>query len=713
MRRLRGDYDPEAEEDSPPPSFHGARPGPSVSGRDGQQVMVVSDNGVPHQLLLVSSQNAPPGGLLNGGARRGLGMFGGAGGGLGAASGRRHLGGLLSGGDPQDPWATFWASMLASIIVSTDEELAQSLITMFGSGAEPPEPPRPDTLTSEQFEELEKVEYATSPDAVLATPLGNDDRPRVAEPDSCPICMCDFVDGMELMRLPCSSVHVFHARCLRTWLLEKSTNCPMCRCDCRPKTLLIAIADAASDDDLSDLDDDPTADIDTAFNAVVEAADSVRRARTDLERVPVRANHNLAGRGLMDRPSSSGMLELASRERPSTVNRLRRLVSVGREAERFLGETADGETQTVPTVDGVPSSPASSLPASTPSSPGDEMLPSDIVAIEDRLSAARQRRAEGAAREETARRAADNLASAQAALRERRERRNASTSGSADRSSDTSEWYRNHRGNRGGIPNLAALGAMESSAASRWSATSVPRGAAVVHAESETASLPTLSGGGSRPVAAQQEENPLPVPPTITPRRLDSLLDPRHGLNATNSAGRPAPRPGAADGSYSSRISENLASAAAAAATTGQPTLSQRWLSRGSPAAFPAPSTGRTAEGHSEAAVTPIESTMSQLSRAREQAAVAQRASTAASAARRSAAALNESMRAAADAEEATIAASRAVSRGGSGSGTAARAGRTSGARGAGRMRRLMREASDLEGAGSGSPTGGGSASGS
>lgn len=695
MRRLRGDFDPSSED--------------GRSERNHQMVIVSDTSGAPRQLLMVS-RDAPPGGLLNSGAGRrafNSGLLGTA----GIGGGRRHLGGLLSagagggggGGGENDPWATFWASMLASIIVSTDEELAQSLITMFGSDS-PPEPPPPATLTNEQFEELEKVEFATSADAVLATPLGKDGRPRVAEPDSCPICMCDYVDGQSLTRLPCSSNHVFHDRCLRTWLLEKSTNCPMCRCDCRPKP-------AAEPEQVEDTVESLSADIDTAFNAVVEAADRVRDASA--EPVPVRTNHNPNGRGLLQSASSESTGEAAAR--PSTVNRLRRQVTVGRYAERYLN---DDETATETDVPASPASAAPSSPASVPSSPaqtaGDSVeLPADIVAIEDRMSAARARRAEGAAREASARRAAAELQAAQTALRARREaaRELAETvgDGSADRSDrsgtgrEMSDWYRNHRTSQmSSASAVAALGGAESAAAARWSATSVPT-PAVVHAESQTATLPTLSSAGISAVTGtaqtqeEEEESPLPVPPTIVPsRRLGPLLDSRAGLNASNASGGTAAEPANLSGAASTMAS----TATATATNSAQPTLTQRWLAR-----------GRTIGGRSETATAQIESAVSQLANAREEAAVARRSSAASS--RRSAAALNESMRAAAASEVPTSRAARS-SIGPRSSGRAASVGtaRTGGARGAGRMRRLMREARDLESGGASRRAGGGVAGG-
>ncbi|KAH8890066.1 hypothetical protein GQ53DRAFT_179995 [Thozetella sp. PMI_491] len=60
----------------------------------------------------------------------------------------------------------------------------------------------------------------------------------LAEPDSrserpaCVICADDFVEGVDVRRLPC--LHIFHPLCIDTWLLEWSGTCPLCRTDLHP-----------------------------------------------------------------------------------------------------------------------------------------------------------------------------------------------------------------------------------------------------------------------------------------------------------------------------------------------------------------------------------------------------------------------------------------------------------------------------------------------
>merc|ERR1719160_440101 len=57
------------------------------------------------------------------------------------------------------------------------------------------------------------------------------DSPRV--PDSCAICLNDFIHGEKLRVLPCDGAHAFHERCLKLWL-ARNPSCPMCREDVRP-----------------------------------------------------------------------------------------------------------------------------------------------------------------------------------------------------------------------------------------------------------------------------------------------------------------------------------------------------------------------------------------------------------------------------------------------------------------------------------------------
>ena len=50
------------------------------------------------------------------------------------------------------------------------------------------------------------------------------------EENTCPICICDFEAGDNVVVLrKCS--HYFHKECLRDWLLRSNLTCPLCRND--------------------------------------------------------------------------------------------------------------------------------------------------------------------------------------------------------------------------------------------------------------------------------------------------------------------------------------------------------------------------------------------------------------------------------------------------------------------------------------------------
>ncbi|KAJ1903549.1 hypothetical protein LPJ81_002997 [Coemansia sp. IMI 209127] len=50
------------------------------------------------------------------------------------------------------------------------------------------------------------------------------------EPESCIICLCEYVVGEKVVNLvPCN--HMFHSECAFRWLTQKSTTCPLCKAD--------------------------------------------------------------------------------------------------------------------------------------------------------------------------------------------------------------------------------------------------------------------------------------------------------------------------------------------------------------------------------------------------------------------------------------------------------------------------------------------------
>ena len=45
----------------------------------------------------------------------------------------------------------------------------------------------------------------------------------------CPICILNFEENDKLVMLPCS--HLFHTRCVTTWLSKHQASCPLCKRD--------------------------------------------------------------------------------------------------------------------------------------------------------------------------------------------------------------------------------------------------------------------------------------------------------------------------------------------------------------------------------------------------------------------------------------------------------------------------------------------------
>ena len=47
------------------------------------------------------------------------------------------------------------------------------------------------------------------------------------ESEECPICLEDFKEGEPVKRLPCG--HLFHAACVKEWIVDVRGVCPLCR----------------------------------------------------------------------------------------------------------------------------------------------------------------------------------------------------------------------------------------------------------------------------------------------------------------------------------------------------------------------------------------------------------------------------------------------------------------------------------------------------
>jgi hypothetical protein len=49
----------------------------------------------------------------------------------------------------------------------------------------------------------------------------------------CNVCLSSYSVGDKATELPCG--HTFHCICIKKWLCDKSSKCPICRNDCRPE----------------------------------------------------------------------------------------------------------------------------------------------------------------------------------------------------------------------------------------------------------------------------------------------------------------------------------------------------------------------------------------------------------------------------------------------------------------------------------------------
>ncbi|AES81094.2 C3HC4-type RING zinc finger protein [Medicago truncatula] len=76
----------------------------------------------------------------------------------------------------------------------------------------------------------------------LEARTGSHNRSHISElslhPDDseCCICLCPYVDGTELYRLPCT--HHFHCECIGRWLRTKAT-CPLCKFNIRIGDIMV------------------------------------------------------------------------------------------------------------------------------------------------------------------------------------------------------------------------------------------------------------------------------------------------------------------------------------------------------------------------------------------------------------------------------------------------------------------------------------------
>ena len=74
-------------------------------------------------------------------------------------------------------------------------------------------------LSEDSYEDVLKIEKYTSASAAEAS--------ASAAEDTCPIMSTKFVEGQDIIRLPCN--HCFEPDAIKQWLTEEKAECPVCR----------------------------------------------------------------------------------------------------------------------------------------------------------------------------------------------------------------------------------------------------------------------------------------------------------------------------------------------------------------------------------------------------------------------------------------------------------------------------------------------------
>ena len=72
-------------------------------------------------------------------------------------------------------------------------------------------------LSEDSYEDVLKIEKYTSAAEASAS----------AAEDTCPIMSTKFVEGQDIIRLPCN--HCFEPDAIKQWLIEEKAECPVCR----------------------------------------------------------------------------------------------------------------------------------------------------------------------------------------------------------------------------------------------------------------------------------------------------------------------------------------------------------------------------------------------------------------------------------------------------------------------------------------------------
>lgn len=117
-------------------------------------------------------------------------------------------------------------------------------------------------LMAADMEKQRPTQAGPTPCCPVAGPSTGTGRAEGYDQESCVICLCDFEEGDQLMVLPC--LHEFHVECIRPWLLNKSSLCPICKQNSLPRAALLpserdgaaagAGGDGAADEDAQGAD---------------------------------------------------------------------------------------------------------------------------------------------------------------------------------------------------------------------------------------------------------------------------------------------------------------------------------------------------------------------------------------------------------------------------------------------------------------------------
>jgi len=118
-------------------------------------------------------------------------------------------------------WEISVAFACVMVIVVLLLRWSRRRLTRLLANGEPGEMNTASTLTVEQVDNMDMVTFRADEE--------------LGEQASCCICLENFVDGESLVLLPCPGRHAFHPQCIKNWLLNHSTKCPLCKFDVTSK----------------------------------------------------------------------------------------------------------------------------------------------------------------------------------------------------------------------------------------------------------------------------------------------------------------------------------------------------------------------------------------------------------------------------------------------------------------------------------------------